>query len=230
MCNRACSYCLSKRWNKPLSHGVEHLLSADVIFKWLDTYCPPHKWMIEITGGGEPTCHPEIVKIIEGLTTRGYYFCIRSNGTHFIPSSPNLKRVVTWHYGNDIPRSCDSVIVLKNPAEEWRDKVLFCIDNRIPYEVKPLQNYCRDSCERPCEVVAHTNSLIMRVQVIFPNGVLVQCNGQSKRGLVDDTLTIQNMSPPNPRTPCPLCRPVRNFEALYSDKEKEFFRERLCAK
>jgi hypothetical protein len=124
--------------------------------------------------------------------------------------------------GNNPPPYYDSMIILKNPNDDWHDKVQYCIDHNIPHKVTRIKHYDHPIDSVVTEYKSKSNTFIRRWFVMFPNGVLLGCN-KSKR---NDANCIQNMVEPFPKIPCCFCLPVANFEENFSDEQKAFLRER----
>jgi len=197
----------------------KNCLTNNLIFSWLDVYCPPDEWCIEISGG-EPGVYPEIKELVNGLTERGYYGLIKTNGTRPIPYSSSFKRIAAWHQCRSInnpPEYYDTILIIKNPDDCWEDKVKYCIDHGIPYR----EVIFRDPENRnPTDEVAVNNTFIKNWTVLYSNGQLSKCYGYENI----PELTVQNMSPP-PQIDiwksCSLCINVKGFEIFIPDDLKQ---------
>ena len=131
-CNLKCEQCPSKPWLLPVN-DTGNKLNNEMLFKWLDKFCPPRKWFIEIRGG-EPSLYPEIDGLVYGLNERRYYGLIKTNGILPIPKTEKFRRIAAWHLDiNNPPKNYDSLLILKNPKDNWREKIKYCVDNNIPY-------------------------------------------------------------------------------------------------
>lgn len=141
-CNLKCHYCTAKPGLQPLDFEypidiVQRVNNHD-LFKWVDEYLDPKEWVIELTGG-EPGLYPEIVPLVEGLTDRGYHGVIQTNGTLLIPKSKTFNRVATWHTSIDNPpRYYDWMIILYDSMSDVSEKVQWCRDQKIPFQIIPL--------------------------------------------------------------------------------------------
>jgi hypothetical protein len=150
-----------KQWTYPLDHkvffraGTElpngltaeekekrkvsiNLITNETLLKWLDAYCPPSDWIIELTGG-EPGLYPEINSLIPALCARDYRGLIKTNGTFPIPKTDSFKLITAWHESvKEIPPFYDVILIIKNPDDDWRGKKEYCIKNNIPYKCVPF--------------------------------------------------------------------------------------------
>jgi organic radical activating enzyme len=221
-CNLTCKYCPTKKWIYPINHEYNRL-NNDLIFSWLDKFCPPEEWCIEVSGG-EPGVYPEIEGLVNGLTERGYYGLIKTNGTLPIPHSDNFQRVAAWHKCSDIdnpPKYYDTILLIKNPDDCWEEKRQYCIDNEIPYKEIIFRNYDIPYAERQePEDTAFRNTFIKNWTVAYSSGQLARCYGHENI----EGVTIQNMSPPpqiNIWKYCQFCINIKNFEIFMTDGLKQ---------
>jgi len=153
-CNKACYYCPTKKHHKPVDYKFPWLskdpnepideskrlkinaITAKDFFRWLDYYrsiLDPREWLVEITGG-EPGLHPEIYEIILGLAERGYRGIIKTNGSIYIIKTKSFPLIAAWHEGEGFPENYDQILIIKNPKDNWREKVDYCKENKIPYK------------------------------------------------------------------------------------------------
>lgn len=223
-CNFKCKYCPMKQWTYPVD-DEKNKLNNNLILSWLDKYCPPKEWCIEISGG-EPGIYPEIEDLINGLTKRGYYGLIKTNGSRPIPSSDTFQRIAAWHLCKDIdhpPEYYDQMLIIKNPADCWEAKIQYCIDRGIPYKAVVFQDYNIPYSQR--QVPEVKNTFIKNWTVMYSDGQLAQCYG----GQNLPEATVQNMFPP-PQVgiwnECTCCGNVGGFEMFLSDELKQMLNER----
>ncbi len=158
-CNKDCYYCPTKKWLYPLGFYFPPLpgedeetalknrqyinaITNEALLKWIDKWCDPKEWVMRITGG-EPGLYKEINTLIPELNKRGYFGIIETNGTLPIPKSDTIKRIAAWHEGQDFPKFYDTILIIKNPNDNWREKVQFCKDNKIDFRTAVFnQAYC----------------------------------------------------------------------------------------
>ncbi|GAB6085659.1 tungsten cofactor oxidoreductase radical SAM maturase [Alkaliphilus crotonatoxidans] len=74
-CNLDCTICYRKSWNRPFQDMTRRTLQQ--IYKELETLEGLEE--IVLGGIGEPTCHPDIVAVLERL--KGYHLHMTTNGT-----------------------------------------------------------------------------------------------------------------------------------------------------
>jgi organic radical activating enzyme len=108
-------------------------ISCEALMVWLKKYIEPKEWVIEITGG-EPGLHPEINEIISALNSCGYKGLIKTNGTTDIKKNNGFKIITAWHKDCDCPTHYDTILIIKNPNDNWKAKVQYCKDKKLPYK------------------------------------------------------------------------------------------------
>jgi len=211
-CNRACYYCPVKKWLVPMGSPRERVVNRitnEALLKWLDKYISPRDWIIEITGG-EPGLYPEIQTLIPELAGRGYRGLIKTNGTLPIPKSGAFQRVAAWHEGTEIPAQYDQILIIKNPKDDWKRKILYCEENGIPYQTVLFdRGYKGKRIDTSrCGVnkmlaVLHVNSF----------GMITPCSARLNPIKCQDIFT---MFPPIPNnnlvSGCPRCKNVADVE------------------
>ncbi|MCL2627306.1 MAG: hypothetical protein FWD44_01230 [Oscillospiraceae bacterium] len=207
-----------KQWTYSVE-DEKNRMNNDLIFSWLDKYCPPEEWCIEISGG-EPGTYPEIEELVNGLTKRGYYGLIKTNGTLPIPQSDTFKRIAAWHICRGLdkpPEYFDTILIIMNPNDCWEEKKKYCIDHEIPYVEVLFRDF--ETGEMPCETPLN-NTFIRNWTVMYSGGQFSKCYGHENI----DEIRIQNMSPP-PQLDiwmvCPACINVKGFEIFLSDEQKQ---------
>jgi len=222
-CNLDCYYCPMKPWIKPLDYkfpfkGNEgtkdwtdeqkeasrlplNAITNNILLKWLDKFIDPAEWIIEISGG-EPGLYPEINALIPELNRRGYYGVIKTNGLLPIPKSENFKLVTAWHESvKEIPPNYDWILILKNPASNWREKAAYCRKNSIPFRALTFHNRYKTGNFYTGLVTRKNN--FGYYSVIRSMGQIVRCPDDisSSGGF------IQDMCPPQKKdlSECPFC-------------------------
>jgi organic radical activating enzyme len=202
-------------------------LNNEVLFNWLDKYCPPQEWLIEVSGG-EPGLYPDIEDLIHGLNERGYYGLIRTNGILPIPKAKNFHRVAGWHKteeSNQKPEYFDSILITKNPDDDWNEKVNYCLENEIPYKLVQYKHFGVSTDEREQELSEAQSEtkpleLVKNWTVIYSSGRQAFCFQK----LGEDEDTIQNMVPPllmdMTTDVCLYCDSVVSFEMCLPDELK----------
>lgn len=214
-CNLNCYYCPSKEYVYP-TDSENNKINNEMIFKWIDYYLDPKEWLIEITGGGEPGMYPEIFDLIYGLTDRGYYGEIKTNGTLPLPETDHFIRIAAWHEALDAkhpPEYADEMIIIKNPDDDWENKIAYCVRHDIPYQTFTFIPFhlpapLRDPKQHEPEYV---NTIIDKWCVVYSSGRIAKCFAASS----SDEITIQNMSPPQTKgikNCCTTCSNVAKFE------------------
>jgi len=223
-CNLKCEYCPMKKWTYPID-DERNRLNNNLIFSWLDKYCPPEEWCIEISGG-EPGVYQDIKSLVGGLTERGYYGLIKTNGTQPIPHSDTFQRVAGWHLCRGLdnpPEYYDQMLIIRNPDDCWEAKRQYCIDHGIPYQDVIFRDYKIPYEQRQAPQVK--NTFIKNWTVLYSSGQLAQC--YSGGNLPE--ATIQNMYPPpqaNISEHCQYCCNINGFEMFLSEELKQILAER----
>ncbi len=218
-CNLSCYYCPNKKWTYPVNHHANKL-NNKLIFKWIDKYLNPREWLIEISGG-EPGVYPEIKGLVEGLSDRGYYGLVKTNGTLPIPHTATFKRVAAWHeiFGIDKPpQYADSMLIMRNPKDCWQQKKQYCIDHNIPYKDVDFQEFHRPEALRtPGTDAKRKNRFIDFWTVVYSGGRISSCYCDT----TSEDIRIQNMSEPrkaNIKKKCPYCQNVGGFEIFFPEE------------
>jgi len=222
-CNLKCEYCPMKQWTYPIN-DERNSINNDLIFLWLDKFCPPEEWCIEISGG-EPGVYPEIEELVNGLTQRGYYGLIKTNGTLPIPHSENFQRIAAWHQSRGLdkpPEYFDQMLIIRNPNDCWEDKRRYCIDRGIIYTDVVFRDFSVPYEQRQDYSESDTRmcTFIKKWTVLYSSGQLSICYS----GLNLPEATIQNMYPP-PQMDVPkyclYCCNVNGFEIFLSEEFKQ---------
>ncbi len=101
-CNHDCPFCMyryTKDDNINANFELKDWLSLETIIEILDDSADLGVKAIELTGGGEPTLHPEIPVVLESIKARGFDYGMVTNGAwrdkHF-DDIANLMREATW--------------------------------------------------------------------------------------------------------------------------------------
>ena len=225
-CNLSCKHCQTKDWLYPVD-DPRNCLTNEIIFNWLDKYCSPKEWLIEISGG-EPSLYPEIENFVSRLNERNYIGLIRTNGILPIPKSKNFHRVAGWHKSRDInqpPEHFDSILITKNPDDDWKAKVRYCIENEIPYRLVQYKHFGVPVSEREQELAeAQSESrnleLVKNWSVIYSSGR----QGFCFMNVGSEEQSMQNMTPPllmdMTSGACASCDSVASFEMCLPDELK----------
>jgi len=211
-CNRHCFYCPVKRWLIPTEGAQEigrNLITNATLLKWLDKYIDPHEWIIELTGG-EPGLYPEIQTLIPELAARGYRGLVKTNGTLPIPKSEVFQLITAWHMGvAEIPAQYDQIVIIENPADNWKRKVNYCKENGIPYQTVQFDRWFEKNL---FDTSRNEVNKMLSVLHINSSGKVTPC---SKRPSPEE-ITIFNMVQPLPHgaltSECPRCKNVADVE------------------
>jgi len=207
-CNRSCYYCPVKRWLVPLTGNMVNTITNATLLKWLTKYIDPREWIIEFTGG-EPGLYPEIEALIPELAVRGYRGMIKTNGTLPIPKSGAFQLIAAWHEGEEFPVYYDQVLIIENPADDWRWKVRYCKKNGIPCQTVEFDRWFEEikNDRSHCAI-----NKMLAVLHINSGGHLGRC---SKKPM-GKWQNVHNMSRPDPLNElpleCPRCKNVADVE------------------
>jgi hypothetical protein len=135
LCDNDCIYCpIPGRWkNRPELNR----LTNDSLFAYLDKYLTheANEWIIELTGG-EPGLYEGINELVAGLTSRGFWGVVKTNGKYPIQKTTNFPLISAWHANQtEPPKHYNVVLIIKNPDDDWQKKERYCKDNAIPYNL-----------------------------------------------------------------------------------------------
>lgn len=204
-----------KQWTYPVD-DPHNKLNNEIIFKWIDEYIDPNEWMIEISGG-EPGMYPRIDELIKGLSERGFYGEIKTNGTLPIAKTDNFLRIAAWHESRNLehpPKYVDEMLILRNPNDCWKDKIKYCKEHNIPYkDVQFRQSHIELALrKRQANMDApRINKFIDEWCIVYSSGRMTGC---PKEDSCDD-ISLQNMSPPKThkiKAGCAQCGQIGGFE------------------
>jgi len=229
VCNYNCYYCTFKRWlmtEDQFYNNPEYTwLQGDMLLKYIKEHMAPDKWVIELSGG-EPTTHPHFDMVIQSLADMGFFVVIKTNGSRFIQQYTNQVIVAAWHKDRPFPKSYTTVLVIRNPDDDWQSKVDYCEQNSIPYITvrfntdllgeKTLYSIDEEPVNH-CVLGVHINSA----------GSMTYCQ---RRGKVNE-FTIQANSPlPIMKMyhSCPRCRAISDVERFLPDYMKQKFEDDFC--
>jgi organic radical activating enzyme len=221
-CNKSCYYCPVKKWLVPINTDRKdvNMIKNNILFAWIDRYLNADEWFIELTGG-EPGLYPEIKKLINGLDTRGYRGLIKTNGSLPIPKTDNFKILSAWHKDHDFPLYYDEIIIIKNPDDNWQDKVIYCEKNNIKYHTVKY-----DKMGIPGEVKIDSVYCFHNKTI---NTCHINSSGQITKCASDPVVlenTIFNMAMPqlkNVIIKCPKCKNINDIEMFLDRDMKERF-------
>jgi len=205
-CNLSCKHCPNKEWTYPVDDEHNRLNNA-IIFKWLNKYCNPYEWFLEISGG-EPGMYKEISDLILRLNSMGYYGIVRTNGTLPIPKADNFIRLAGWHKPTSLfnpPKFCDVMLITKNPDDCWEEKAKYCKDNNIPYKCIEYKRFGEPQfADDPSRYETKVNTFFSHWTIVGSSGAQGYC--YAMWGTEKDN--IFNMAPPLMRDmihDCPKC-------------------------
>ena len=208
-CNYSCSYCPARKWLRPVDFGGNKL-NNKALFGWIDKYLSPDNYIIELTGG-EPGLYSEINELIAGLSSRGYRGMCKTNGTFPIIKDKNFPLITAWHTGvPDMPDLYDWILIIKNPEDNWEDKVNYCEKNNIPYKTVLFDGVGLKKRSPTPRICCKLNKIISLVH-INSSGQLTKCSASP---VTDENINIFNMSPPplyaDMLQECPRCKNVND--------------------
>jgi len=213
-CNFDCPYCPTKKWHvepNPDDYtdcpGREWKRpGAKTILAWLKKFIPADEWVLELTGG-EPTLYPELEPLLKGLDAMKYRGIIKTNGTNKVPRARGFTVVATWHKGKAVPENFDVLCVIKNPHDDWMEKVRHCLENGIEYG---LTDFDGPLSMRP-SLFRRRNRMLACLHM-NAWGQLSPCSKKPP----SREISVVNMSEPAPflglMTDCPSCKNVADVE------------------
>ena len=228
-CNRDCYYCPVKKWLRPLNREqtdddkknnrplVNQLNNRDLL-KFIFKNIKPSGWVIELTGG-EPGLYPEIDELLMELTKKKYQGMVKTNGSCEIKSTDNFPLVAAWHEGEKIPANYDQILIIKNPADDWRAKTTYCEENGIPYHTVGFDRKF-EGVKAYAEVFGKINRAI-RCAHVNSSGRVTECAAAPP----DDAATIWEGKMPtrNLQRTCLKCKNIHDVELWLSPAQMEVF-------
>lgn len=232
-CNLHCYYCPMKKWTYPVN-DPSNRLNNEALFKWIDEYFDPKEWLIEISGG-EPGVYPEIDSLVKGLSERGFYGLIKTNGIRPIPKTDTFLRIAAWHESKDInnpPGYADEMLIIRNPNDCWKDKAKYCKEHGIPYKEVPFREFHIEAAlrKRGAHMIApERNKYIDNWCIVYSSGRIAGCVRENSC----DEVSVLNMSPPVLHDVkdegCITCSQIGGFEIHIPDEWADMIK-RKCRK
>lgn len=129
-CNLSCWHCPAKEWR---GHKNKYPLKNSDIIPWLTEFFNPKKWVIELTGAGEPALYPEIEELCQWLSEHKFKTLIKTNGLIEIKPHEHIKRVAAFHQVNNPPKFFDEILIVDKIDREAKENI--CITNGWKYQV-----------------------------------------------------------------------------------------------
>ena len=128
-CNLKCSTCPMKEWRNV---EPKFPLTNRELIPFIERYCTPDKWVIELTGG-EPALYDGLDELCTWLSKSGYKVLIKTNGLLEIEAYPNIRRCAAFHQFINPPKYYDIYLIIDKLDSER--KIAYCRYNRIPFRV-----------------------------------------------------------------------------------------------
>ena len=119
-------------------YSMDYWLHGEDLINWITHYLVPNdKWVIEISGG-EPTVHPHLEYVLKELHDHNYFTVVKTNGSKDITKYDTQIIVGAWHKDKPFPKTHDCVLIIRNPEDNWEEKVKYCENNHIVYKTQCL--------------------------------------------------------------------------------------------
>jgi len=209
--NPLCDYCPVKKWLVPINSQRNdiNLITNKDLLKWIDEFLPSGV-PIEFTGG-EPALY-EIDELLDELQARNRHGIVKTNGIKQIKKVPNFQIVTAWHKNCEFPKtSYDWILIIRNPDDNWQDKVNYCESNNIPYKTVAFNGE-----------ISEVNHTIKGIMHINSSGQITPCPKCNVR----KDLTIFNMSscdfrPVGKNFSCKACKNIHDAEIFMPDEIKK---------
>lgn len=179
-CNYGCEYCPITQYRNTQPHWP---ISNSDLIPFMDrclangSVVAPD-CIVELTGG-EPALYVGIDEFIDYLVGNGFYVLIKTNGILEIPKHKHVLRVAAYHQLEHVPESFDVMLVIHDTLN-FDEKVAYCINNNVPFEIlgkdktpwysdehlfekcsfiNPAGHNCSCQDDKPLEIVSPDNSV-----------------------------------------------------------------------
>jgi uncharacterized Fe-S cluster-containing radical SAM superfamily protein len=117
VCNDDCVFCCTAEYRqKPIYRG--HRFSAEEWIELLERHAASGGEMVEIIGGGEPTLHPDIVRVLRRIPELGLRAYLFTNGSRFTSHDGELNLPLL----DAIAEAC-AILTVSLDGHEHRDRV-----------------------------------------------------------------------------------------------------------
>ena len=129
-CNLACPHCPAKEWrgttpNFPLKNSE--------LIPWLKEFVDPNRFVIELTGAGDPSMYDGIEELCDFLSANNYQVLIKTNGLIEIKPHKGIIRVGAFHLLNNPPKYFDKILIVDKLQREEKESI--CKANGWDYRV-----------------------------------------------------------------------------------------------
>ena len=129
-CNFACWHCPMKEYRN--TGDSRYALSNQRLLPWVYKYINPAQWIVELTGG-EPALYEGLPELCSALSSRGYRALIKTNGSLYLPTYPNIRRIAAFHKIDDPPKYFDEMLIIQGIDSDA--KMDYCHSHGIPFKV-----------------------------------------------------------------------------------------------
>lgn len=124
------------------------------LIPFLERYVDSAKWVVELTGG-EPTLYEGFDKLLEWLSTNGYYTLVKTNGSNYVKHYKNVKVCAAFHRLEQPPKNFDEYLIVDKIQRD--EKEAYCKEHCIPYKVIGYNKENPDNSECGFTFIAFIN-------------------------------------------------------------------------
>jgi len=218
LCNRKCYYCPIAKWRLEKEDTSINKITNDALIKWLKEFINPNEWFLEITGG-EPGLYREIKTLIPELSKSRYRGIVKTNGSLPIPKTKNFPLVTAWHKDvEEIPKWYDTILIIKNPDDNWRRKVKYCILNGIPYKTVLFDEWYKTKTPYNKDFLPyHGTSQCLHIN---NRGLITPCSKVTPTE-GNDIFNMYKPQPLNVMKECPKCKNILDAEMFMPERNMQ---------
>lgn len=170
-CNYGCEHCPMSEWRNVAPKFP--LCNAELI-PFIENYCPPTQWIIELTGG-EPALYAELVPLCEWLSNHKYKVLIKTNGSLPIPAYKNIRRCAAFHKFEEPPKYYDLYLIID--GLDSQRKIEYCREHKIPYRTIGLNKTPLSGQYHRFDKIAFVNAAGHQIQCPACKAITNEQNG-----------------------------------------------------
>lgn len=129
-CNLSCWHCPAKDWR---GTTPKYPLNNDELIPWLKEWVNPNRFVIELTGSGDPSMYEGIEELCDWLSMNKYRVLIKTNGLLEIKPHEGITRVAAFHQLHNPPKYFDKILIVDKLQREEKESI--CNANGWGYKV-----------------------------------------------------------------------------------------------
>jgi organic radical activating enzyme len=186
-------------------------LNNENLLPWMRKYFDPRTTFIRISGG-EPSMYEGINELLIELDNDGYPVITETNGSLPITKTKKGRILAAWHKDKPMPMCYDAILIMQNPDDNWKGKLVTCERLKIKTMVVPYYEYSKNQIPT---VKEKTYGIFDEVSVVYSSGTMGQCWASDCAGQ-EGTWNVLLDSPPKFKKlikgKCESCGNVWSYE------------------